>query len=133
MSAKKAKQKKKDKATDAPGYLPIDGIAPKTYPAVDKLCVNYLAAEAKTNKARLEKKEKHLLLLEAMKERELKNYRHEDSGKVFYQDLTESIKHKELSKADDSEKNGINPKDENDEDGGEVELESPSAEEEQPA
>lgn len=124
----KARKKSAEKPVEAKGYLPIDGIAPKTYPALDKMCEDYLALERKAHKAGLEKKEKHLQLMEGLKDRELSFYRCEAVGQVFELDNTEKVKHKNLSdetkskSAKNAEKNGINPPDDSDDDGGEEEL-----------
>lgn len=129
--AKKKSSKKKDEAKDAEGYLPIEGIAPKTYPALDKMCAEYLAAEKAHNKAMVNKKERYAILIGGMKERELTKYGHHDSGEVFERDLQEKLTHKTWKKnAAIHENKGINPDqdsapitDELDEDEGESEKE----------
>ena len=136
---------------DAPGYLPIKNIAPKIYPTLDRLCEDLLRLQKAATKAREARDEKHDQLNDAMHERKLELYKHEETGKTFYRSTTEKIQHKnaekeKAAKKARAEKKGINPDskpdDADDLDGGEEEIEvkvpaepepEPIEEEEEPA
>lgn len=74
---------------------------------VDAKCDELLSREGKKNRARLEYNECHLQLMDLMKKKGIKKYRHNDSGQVFARESTEKVKHKNLKtveKDDDDEK-----------------------------
>lgn len=113
---KMAKKAKVEKMTDAPGYLPIDGMAPKRYPALDKLCEDFLHLQTAATAAKDKRDEKHDQLNAAMHERKLTQYKHDATGKVFERTTKEHIKHKNLKVRESS--NGINPQSDDDEEAG---------------
>ena len=110
MATKKKKATEKPK--EAAGFPPIKGIAPKTYPALDKQCEKLVADRNAITKAREKEKETHAVLIDMMHERELTTYVHADSGKRFDIEAPEKVHFKNLEKKD---KNGINPVDSDEE------------------
>ncbi len=76
---------------------------------LDEKCDELLSKERSKNKARLAYGECHLQLIDLMKKKGVKTYRHEESGQIWQIEATEKIKHKNLK--EQAESNEINPGD----------------------
>lgn len=100
------KTKKPLKRVKAKGAL-FDGALPDKIPALDKQCDRLMEAREEKGKANLKEKDIQGKLIEMMHEADIKQYRHERSGKIFKIDAPEKVTFKSAPKAQGG--NGINP------------------------
>ncbi len=105
------KKKPKEKPVDDPQALPgLADCLPARFPKLDKCCEEYLSAQAAAGRAKLKEKERHAILIDEMKEREVAKYIHNDSGQVFQVEAVPKVKHRNLKEQKpNADKNGVNP------------------------